>query len=340
MITLEVKRLYDFSMSLLKKTGVEEAEADIIARSLIEADRRGVRSHGVVCLPRYVNLIRKGFMKAKMEYEVVRKTGAVEVWNGKRSNGQVLGDAAMKQAVELARTYGIGAVAVTHGNHFGAGAYYAQLAEKEGMIGIAMSTGNPTMAPWGGAEKAIGNNPVAVAVPTGGEVPVLLDMAQSVVAAGKVTNLKKQGAAEVPAGWILDKDGVETTRMEDYYSVMPLGAYKGFGMSLIVDVLSGILFGGETGARAYDDADGPSFLMLAFNIEAFRDKEAFQDDMQARIKELKSVRKAKHSDGILMPGEPEERRFRASEERVEILSEVLAEINQLAKDLGAEPLEE
>lgn len=334
MVTIRVRKLYDFCMEILTSVGVKQEEAHIITESLIEADQRGVHSHGVVCLSRYVNLIREGLMKPNMEYDVVRQMGAVQVWNGKRSNGQALGHAAMERAIELARDNGVGVVAVTHGNHFGAGAYYAQLARKQGMIGIAMSTGSPTMAPWGGAEKAIGNNPVAVAVPTSGETPVLLDMAQSVVAAGKVTNLAKQGAVTVPEGWILDKNGEPTTKMEDYYSVMPLGAYKGFGMSLIVDILSGILFGGETGARALDGQDGPSFLMMAWNIEAFQEKDVFYAQMEDRITELKSVRKAAHSAGVMMPGEPEEKKFRASGTEAEVLPEVLAEMNALAKELG------
>ena len=340
MTAVNVRQLQKFSAALLRRAGVSEPEAQTIAESLIEADRRGVSSHGVVCLSRYIRLMQKGKMRTNMEYEVVRSMGATEVWDGKRSNGQVLGSAAMRRAVELAKTHGIGAVAVRHGSHFGAGAYYADLARKEGMIGIALSTGSPTMAPWGGAEKAIGNNPLAVSVPTRGQTPLLLDMAQSVVAAGKVTNRIKQGAAEVPAGWILDKDGVETTRTEEYCSVMPLGGYKGFGMSLMIDVLSGILFGGETGARAYDDAEGPSYLMLAFQIEAFREREAFLDDMEARIAELKAVRPAKGSAGVQLPGEASGRRFLASQENVEILPEVLAELDELAEELGGEPLEQ
>ena len=336
MVTRKIEKLYDFSMQVLAKVGVKEDEAKIITESLIEADQRGVHSHGVVCLSRYVGLIRKGFMKPNMEYDVTRSLGAVEVWDGKRSSGQVLGHYAMKRAIELAKANGIGAVAVSSGNHFGAGAYYAELAKKEGMLGIAMSTGSPTMAPWGGAEKAIGNNPVAVAVPTGGETPVLLDMAQSVVAAGKVTNLAKQGADTVPAGWVLDKNGMPTTKMEEYYSVTPLGEYKGFGMSLIVDVLSGILFGGETGARALDNQGGPSFLMTAFNIEAFRDREDFLTDMDARIEELKSVRKATNSMGVMMPGEIEEKKRLASLEEADVLPEVLEEMNALAEELGVE----
>ena len=340
MVQVKTEELNRFCVRLLQGAGVCRTEAETIAGSLMEAERRGVTSHGVVCLPRYVRLMQEGQMRVNMEYRVVRSTKAAEVWDGMRSCGQVLGDAAMKRAAELAAQYGIGAVAVTQGNHFGAGAHYAMLAEKRGMIGVAMSTGCPTMAPWGGAEKAIGNNPVAVAVPTRGENPLVLDMAQSVVAAGKVTNRIKQGETEVPAGWILDRDGNPTTRLDEYASVMPLGGYKGFGMSLMIDVISGILFGGATGARAADTAEGPSFLMLAFQIEAFREKEAFLDEMEARIAELKQVRPASGRSGVQMPGEASAIRYRACKEQVEVMPEVLEELNGLAREFGIGTMEE
>lgn len=334
MLKVDVSILYEFITGIFVKAGVKEEEAAIIADSLIQADQRGVHSHGIVCVTRYINLIRNGYMKPVMDYEVKRDQGAVCVWDGKRSNGQILGYHAMKKAIEKAKQYGIGAVGVKNANHFGAGAYYARLAEREGMIGMALSTGDPTMAPWGGAEKAIGNNPIAIAVPAKEENGPLLDMAQSVVANGRIANMMKQGIQEIPEGWALDKDGMPTTKMADFYSVMPTGAYKGFGTSFMIDVLSGLLFGGGTGFRARDDADGASLMMMAWNIEAFRDFHEFTEAVDERIKELKAVRKAKNVEAILMPGEKEAISYAASAHYVEILPEIMEEVNKLAESLG------
>lgn len=336
MLKVDVSILYEFMTAIFVKAGVKEEEAAIIADSLVQADQRGVHSHGIVCATRYVGLIRSGYMRPVMEYSVEKDHGAVEVWNGKRSNGQILGYHAMKKAIEKAKEYGIGVVGVRSANHFGAGAYYAQLAEREGMIGIALSTGDPTMAPWGGAEKAIGNNPIAIAVPAKEENALLLDMAQSVVANGRIANMMKQGIQEIPEGWALDKEGMPTTRMEDFYSVMPTGAYKGFGTSLMIDVLSGLLFGGGTGFNARDDADGASMLMMAWNVEMFRDQDAFTEAVDNRIRELKAVRKARNVEAILMPGEKEAQQYAASARFVEILPEIMEEVNDLAVSMGLE----
>jgi LDH2 family malate/lactate/ureidoglycolate dehydrogenase len=335
-IDIKVDDLHQFCLKMLSAVSVPADEAEIVASSLIEADQRGVRSHGVVCLPRYVSLIRKGYMRSKTAYETVRDYGAITVWDGKRSNGQVLGYLAMKEAVRKARQFGISMVMVRQSNHFGAGAYYAQLAEKEGMIGISASTGSSTMAPWGGAERMIGNNPLAVAVPAGSRDPIVLDMAQSVAAFGRITNLAKQGIQKIPRGWAFDVDGAETEDTSRVYSVIPVGGHKGFGMALVIDILSGILFGGATGDRAGDENDGPSHFFAAINIDSFGSRQDFANAMDSRIKEIKSSRPAKDSRGIFMPGELEFLNYRKSTDSVGIIPEIISDLNSLAKELGVD----
>ena len=313
----------------LMNVGVPQNEAEIMADVLISTDRRGVHSHGLTALKRYVDLILNGFMRPDAKIDVLRSFGAVEVWDGNRSSGQYLGVRAMEKAIKLAAVNGIGAVAVSHGNHFGAGAYYAQLAEKKDMIGIALSSGCPVMAPYGGADLALGNNPAAVAVPTDEEFPpVVLDMAQSIVAKGKIMDLIRDGAEILPEGWALDRDGRPTTDPEAFYAVAPAAGYKGYGLAVILDVLSGILFGGQTGDRAEDLQEGPSFLMLAFRIDAFRDPADFKKDMTERIRELKSVRPAAGSDGVLMPGERSAISEQRCREYIELDEKALAYLRQ------------
>ncbi len=341
MVNINVQEAKDKITKIFMNVGVNKDEATIIAQMLVEADQRGVHSHGILCTARYVKLIREGKMRPNMNINVLKDNGVVAVWDGNHSSGQILGYRSMEEAIKKAKEHGIGVVCVKGANHFGALAYYAQMAQRAGMIGTALGTGDSTMAPWGGCEKVIGNNPISVAAPARNEVSPVLDMAMTVVANGKVSNMKRQGATEIPEGWGLDREGVPTTSMKDYYTIPPMAGYKGWGMAVMVDILAGVLFGGGTGDRAKDSADGPSIMMIAMDISAFNDEEKYFSDVDARINELKSSKKAKYSNGILMPGEIEANKFAASEKSgiVEVLSENLDMVNDIAKEMAIEPIE-
>lgn len=340
MVNINVQEAKDKITKIFMNVGVNKDEATIIAQMLVEADQRGVHSHGILCTARYVKLIREGKMRPNMNINVLKDNGVVAVWDGNHSSGQILGYRSMEEAIKKAKEHGIGVVCVKGANHFGALAYYAQMAQRAGMIGTALGTGDSTMAPWGGCEKVIGNNPISVAAPARNEVSPVLDMAMTVVANGKVSNMKRQGATEIPEGWGLDREGVPTTSMKDYYTIPPMAGYKGWGMAVMVDILAGVLFGGGTGDRAKDSADGPSIMMIAMDISAFNDEEKYFSDVDARINELKSSKKAKYSNGILMPGEIEANKFAASEESgiVEVLPENLDMVNDIAKEMAIEPI--
>ena len=340
MVNINVQEAKDKITKIFMNVGVNKDEATIIAQMLVEADQRGVHSHGILCTARYVKLIREGKMRPNMNINVLKDNGVVAVWDGNHSSGQILGYRSMEEAIKKAKEHGIGVVCVKGANHFGALAYYAQMAQRAGMIGTALGTGDSTMAPWGGCEKVIGNNPISVAAPARNEVSPVLDMAMTVVANGKVSNMKRQGATEIPEGWGLDREGVPTTSMKDYYTIPPMAGYKGWGMAVMVDILAGVLFGGGTGDRATDSADGPSIMMIAMDISAFNDEEKYYNDIDARINELKSSKKAKYSNGILMPGEIEANKFAASEESgiVEVLPENLDMVNDIAKEMAIEPI--
>lgn len=340
MVNINVQEAKDKITKIFMNVGVNKDEATIIAQMLVEADQRGVHSHGILCTARYVKLIREGKMRPNMNINVLKDNGVVAVWDGNHSSGQILGYRSMEEAIKKAKEHGIGVVCVKGANHFGALAYYAQMAQRAGMIGTALGTGDSTMAPWGGCEKVIGNNPISVAAPARNEVSPVLDMAMTVVANGKVSNMKRQGATEIPEGWGLDREGVPTTSMKDYYTIPPMAGYKGWGMAVMVDILAGVLFGGGTGDRAKDSADGPSIMMIAMDISAFNDEEKYFSDVDARINELKSSKKAKYSNGILMPGEIEANKFAASEKSgiVEVLPENLDMVNDIAKEMAIEPI--
>ena len=335
-VDVSIEALRDLCLRIVAKTGMPPDEAGIFVETLIEADRRGVHSHGVVSLTRYVRLLLDGTMKPAVQWTVVRDKGPTAVWDGERSNGQMLGHKAMKEAIQKAKEFGIGMVCVRNANHFGAAAYYAQLAESEGMIGISMSTAAPTMAPWGGADKLTGNNPLAVAVPAKAHAPLVLDMAQSVVAVGKIDNLKRQKKAELPAGWALDSDGVPTDKMEKVFTAAPFGAYKGSGLALIIEVISGLMFGGATAPESADAKRGTSMCMCAIDIEAFSGRESFLGVIDDRIDELKSSRLAAGSEAIYMPGEIEHNKHEAATKNVTLIREIVAELNDLAEETGVD----
>ena len=335
-VTVQITELREICRRITEKAGFPDDEAAILYESLIEADRRKVYSHGVVSLGRYVNLLLNGIMKPRAEWTVERDKGPVAVWDGERSCGQVLGQRAMEKAIEKARENGVGIVCVKRANHNGAEAHYAQIALKAGMIGVSMSTSAPTMAPWGGADRLVGNSPLAVAVPTKNNKPVILDMAQSMVAVGKIDNLKRQKKTEVPAGWTMDKDGAPTTVMSEYYTAAPFGAYKGFGLALIIEVISGMMFGGSAAPDSADRKDGPSLCMCAIDIDAFSDRDAFLDAFDARIDELKSSRLATGTERLYMPGEIEHDNNAAAETEIEFIQEIVDEVNALAEKVGVD----
>ena len=341
MVTISVKEAKKTITEIFVNTGMCDEEAAIMADMLVEAEQRGVHSHGILCTARYVRLIREGKMRPNMQKEVVRDNGVIAVWDGNRSSGQILGYRGMEEAISKAEKYGVGIVCIKGTNHFGALAYYSQMAQKKGMIGITLGTGDSTMAAFGGCEKVIGHNPIAVAAPAASQVSPVLDMAMTVVANGKLTNMRRQGIETIPEGWGLDRDGLPTTKMSDYYTVPPLAGYKGWGMAVIVDILAGTLFGGGTGDRAKDSQDGPSLFLMALNIEAFNDKDKYYRDVDSRISELKSAKPAKNNpNGILMPGEIEAKRFEASDRSglVEVLPENLKMANDVAVELGLNPI--
>lgn len=326
MVAVRVSELRNLCIRRLRNVQVPENEAEIISDILIEADQRGVHSHGVVCLPRYIDLMERGKMQKKLQYQILTDSESVIILDGNHSNGQLLGAQGMKLAIDRARIYGIAAVGIRNSNHFGAGAYYSKMAALKGMIGITISTGAPTMAPWGGAERIIGNNPIAIAVPVKEKDPLILDMAMSVVAFGKITNMEKQGIPYIPEGWALDKEGKETTDISKVYSVIPVGGYKGYGLALMIDILAGILIGGATGARAGDDQDGPSQMFVAMDISKYGNEKSFNQDLADRIQEIKSCRLSEGTKEILMPGELENITYKHSLEYVNLIREIYEEL--------------
>jgi len=303
-----------FCRAVFEGAGLSEADAFLVADALIDADLRGVSTHGLVRFPIYVTRLRKGLVKARPEVRVVGSQGATVVLDGDHGFGQVVGAEGMRRAVELAKEHGVGVCAIRNGTHLGALAYIAAMALPHRMIGVVMSITNPVIAPWGGVVPKVGNNPLAVAVPVGMRPPVIFDMACSQVARGNLILASKLGNS-IPPTWALDEKGRPTEDPDAGLrgSLMPVGDHKGAGLALVVAILGGLLTGSPFGTGCGDifDMTRPQrlgHLVMALDIAAFGPVPVFLQAMDGMIADLKDTPRAEGVEEIWMPGEMERRR--------------------------------
>jgi len=241
--------LRSFAQAVFAGLGASQAAAQTVAESLVEADLRGVATHGIVRLPSYCAEARAGRVAVTATPVVVREDGPVATVDGGGGFGAVTGTEAMSQAVERAERHGIGFVAARGCTHFGAAAFYTLRAAERGLIGVAATSTPAVMAPFGGAEGSLGNNPLSVAAPMpDGFPPFALDMAQSAVSRGRI-KLAELSGEEIPEGWAIDPDGRPTRDPAAALAgaLLPAGGYKGSGLALAIEVLSGVLAGGALG---------------------------------------------------------------------------------------------
>lgn len=342
-VHIPVKDLIQSCLALLQKVGVPPDQAATIAEIVVEADLRGVESHGLLRLPAYIHRVQAGLMTAVTAVKTVRERGATVLLDAQSGFGQVAGVVAMNQAIDRARQHGVGVAAVRNANHFGIAAHYAMMALSQRMVGVVTANAAPSMAAWGGAAPVLGTNPICVAIPTGGNVDIVLDMASSMVARGKI-RLAASKNQRIPLGWALDAEGHAT---EDPLAalkgtVVPIGGPKGYGLALIVDVLSGVMTGADFGTRLTSvhelkQNSSVGFVTQALDITAFAEWEEFQASMATLVAEVLNSPRAPGVSRIYLPGEIEwlkqQERLRSG---VPVPQEVLQELRQLAAELGAQ----
>ena len=305
--------LRDFVRKVFMAYDLPEADAAIIADHLVEADMRGVYSHGVIRVEQYTARYRERAMNPKPNIRVVSETPGTALVDGDDGAGQVVGVRAMEIAIEKAKFQGVAYVGARHSNHLGTCAYYAQMALKHDMVGIASTPGGTNiMAPTGGITPLLGNNPFGVALPASKEYPVVLDMAQSVVARGKINHAAKNNLP-IPPTWALNRFGEPTTDAVEAYAglVQPVGGYKGYGMAFVIMALGGILNGAAfvKSVPTFDDGIKPDLnvghFFLAIDIKAFMDPSLFKAHMDQAIHEMHSSELAKGAERVYVPGEME-----------------------------------
>jgi LDH2 family malate/lactate/ureidoglycolate dehydrogenase len=339
MRTLHADALQDWSAALLAAAGLEQEAAATVAATLVATSVRGVDSHGVARLPIYVERLRAGVLNPKPRPKVDRRDGAVAVVDGDGGPGQIAGLFATDLSVELAGSFGIGAVSVHSSNHYGAAGIYAARAARAGMVGMSTTNADPLAVPFGGARKALGTNPIAFAAPTDGGVFVL-DMATSQVAANKVFNARDEGRS-IPEGWAVDESGAAITDPSEFYAVVPLGGYKGYGLALMVEVLSGVLGGagvthGVAGLFAnLEEPQGLGHFHLALDPERTVGRERFAAVLSGLLDELRAIPPAPGFEEVLVAGDPEERAERErSADGIPLPDALVEKLETLSGELG------
>lgn len=304
--------LRDYCAALFEKTSVPLAEARTVAESLVEADLRGVSSHGVTRVGIYLERLRGGVVNPRPSIRRLREAPGALLLDGDNGLGAVVGRHAMAEAIQRAEQSGTAWVSVRNSNHFGTAAWYAMQALQAGCIGIALTSAPPTMPIWGGRWPFFGTNPFAVAVPAGEERPIVVDMATSVTARGKIILAAKKGEP-IPEGLAIDPDGRPTTdaKLALAGAVLPFGGHKGSAIALLVEVLSAVLAGASMAPHVGNLYDNPTGVQDvghgfgAIRIEAFTPVSAFTARMDQLIREARQSPRALGADRIYMPGEIE-----------------------------------
>ncbi len=341
-VTIQAEDLRAWEEEIFRKMNFTPEGAAMVADSLLEADLRGVSSHGAIRIPVYCARLEHEVVFPDSPVDVAVDFGAVAVIDGHNMFGQVSGTRAMHLAMEKAERFGIGCVGVRNSHHFGTAAYYAQMALEKDMIGFSTTNTTPLMPPMGGLKKMIGNNPVAYAIPAGKYDPVVFDMACSTVAHGKIQVAARTGA-EIPLGWATDTEGNPTTdsrkALEGF--LYPVGGHKGFGLAEVMDILCGPLVGGGCGGDitglkgCYEKPQDCGHLFIAIDVAKFGDVEQFKKRVDDYIEYIKSCPINDSVSEVYMPGEIE---FRIRRERLEkgipLPTAIVDDLKALSEKLG------
>lgn len=318
------------------------ADAAVVVDNLLWASLRGVDSHGVMRVPVYVSRLRAGGINARPRVRLVQERAAIAVLDGDNGMGQVVAREAMAVALRKAAEAGSSYVLVRHTNHFGAAGYWAEHALKRDMIGWATTNTPPIVAPWGSKAARIGNNPLAIAAPAGEEGPLVLDMALSMVAAGKLRYAARAGKA-IPDDWALDPDGNPTTDPRAGLAgvLMPMGKHKGSGLAIAIEALTGLLAGtgwSEDVQYIWEHFDRPGNVASAFgaiDISAFIEPSAFRAGADSLARGIASAPPAPGFDRVELPGGPERTTLaERSRTGIPLPAGVIAELTQLGDELG------
>jgi LDH2 family malate/lactate/ureidoglycolate dehydrogenase len=339
-IFVKAEKLKSFGISLTKKFGVSENDAEILIDNLIDANLNGIDTHGLTRLAIYLKRVKLGLINPNPSMQFIQQFPIAGVLDADNGLGQVAGVKAVNKAIELAEEYGLGAVAVRNSQHFGSLSYYCNIAAEHDLICLAFTNAEPAMPPWGSYEAYFGTNPVAMGIPVKNDIPVSIDMATSVVARGKIIVASKQKKS-IPEGWALDTEGNSTTDPLKALagSVLTMAGPKGYALAMMADVLSGVLSGSGYGRKVnsmykdFEHTANVGHFFLCINIEAFMQKDDFYKRIKDMKEEIKNTAKRKGVNEILVPGEEKlGTRTERTKNGIPISSDVLEELKELAEE--------
>ena len=334
-------RLEQAAAAIFAACRMNADDARLLAGTLVHADLRGIHSHGVLRVPDYVKKLTQDGVDPAGRPAIVRETGGTLVVDGANAMGQIAMAFAMDETIARAMTQGIAMAAVGHSNHCGAMDFWAMRALPHGMIGIAATHALPTMAPWGGLDKIVGMNPLAVAVPTGAEPPLVLDIAFGATAHGKMRVYHQKGLS-IPEGWAYDEHGEPTTDAAAALAglIAPSGGHKGIGLAVMTGVLSTLLSGAGYGLESGNMVDGAYVgrdgqFCMAIRVDAFQPLPLFRERADKVSREIRAGRRRAGVDRLYPPGLLEaEFQQRYALEGIPLNEETLSGIEQAAARLG------
>jgi len=350
------KSLVNFTIEVFKKMGCPDTQAQLAAEVLINADLKGIDSHGIARLPGYVRLWEKDRINSTPDIKVVYETPSTAVIDGDKGLGLVVAPEAMNVAIEKAEAAGTGWVSVRNSNHYGIAGYHALMAVEKDMVGISMTNASPLVAPTFSAERLLGTNPIAVAIPALNQPPFVADFATTTVANGKLEISKRKGQP-IPAGWAQDEYGnpsASATCVEDGGALVPLGgtrelgSHKGYCLGSIVDIFSAVFSGANYGPwvppfvsflePSIDPVGkGIGHFFGAMRIDAFRPAEEFKTEMDRWINRFRDSKPAHGEQHVLIPGDPERTAYKIRmSEGIPLLPAVVDSLNSLSAEFKVE----
>ncbi|PIT71884.1 Ldh family oxidoreductase [Limnohabitans sp. JirII-31] len=346
-IRVSVAQLSRYITTAMQALGLPDADAATVGRLMAQADLQGSDGHGVIRLPQYSRRILAGGVNVKPNIRVVQERAAMALIDGDNGMGHLVMQQATELAIQKARTCGIAWVGSRFSNHAGPASLYARMPLAHDMLGLYFAVGNANhLPPWGGLDMLLSTNPIAVAIPTAEEAPIVLDMATTVAAYGKV-KAKAQRGEMMPEGWMIDRQGqplLDPKRSEEGF-LMPIGGYKGYGLSLVVGLLAGTLNGAAMGRSVIDfnhddhSVTNTGQAIAVIDPAAFGDVGEFKTRVDQLVRELRGSERMPGVERIWLPGEQSEAKRTAYErDGIPIAPALLTQLNTVSAQLNVPAL--
>ncbi|MFH0897295.1 MAG: Ldh family oxidoreductase [Candidatus Bathyarchaeota archaeon] len=338
-MNISVASLTTICTKILRAVGASDEESRLISSQLIEANLRGQEGHGVTSIPALVKSVKEGRMRFGVEVKMVMEAPSSAIIDGNGSSGHIVTNRAMKLAIEKAKKHTVSIVGVRNVRDIGILANYPVMALEDDMIGVILCNSFPQVAPYGGRIRLLGTNAICIAIPSKSEQPIVLDMATSVIAARRLRSMYRAGERKIPEGLIIDSEGRPTTDLEDFFTggaLLPFGGYKGSGLSIVIELLAGVLTG--TGCSLTD----PHFqqngvLISVLNVGSFLPIDEFKEKVDYAIRSLKSTPKAQGFKEIILPGELSYRSsMKMRKEGIDLDDETWLNLKSIEKELNLE----